>query len=484
MIFSSYLYLFIFLPISLLGYFLLNRYFADFFVRAWLLLVSLLFYCWWNPAYLPIIILSITINYYLSKLIIRKIFRKNNLYILFIAIIFNLCLLGYFKYSYFILDTFGINQQNDLTLVKVIIPLGISFFTLQQIAYQVDAYEGLAKEENFINYAVFVVFFPQLIAGPIVHHSEMMPQFNDRNKNFNHENFFKGIVILTIGLFQKVVIADTISEIANAGYDNLNNLSFLESWLSTSAFTLQLYFDFTGYCNMAIGSALMFNIKLPENFNSPYKSINIIEFWKKWHITLGRFINTYIYTPIITIFKKITFLKSLFTIFLVMLIAGIWHGAGWNFLVFGAIHGLALVINHVWKKFKISLPKFVSWLITLTVIHISFVFFRAENITDAVTMIQAMYNLNNFVLPIEVIDKTNFFELKNLKISSFPNLIVSKYSYLILFIAALSVLILSNAREFAAVTKPKILTFIIVLAMFVSSMSLLHRNIEFLYFQF
>ena len=273
MIFSSYEFIFLFLPISLFIYFYLNKKKLIILATAFLGFASLFFYSWWNIIYLPLILTSVIINYLTGLLITKSKLPKKTLLIL--GIIFNISLLGYFKYSDFFLQNFNVLSNSSYSLLAITLPLAISFFTFQQIAYLADSYKGQVSDRNFLNYIVFVTFFPQLIAGPIVHHKEMMPQFtNISNKILNYKNIYLGVFIFSIGLFKKVVIADTFAIWAINGFDVLDQLHLIEAWATSLSYTFQLYFDFSGYTDMAIGAALLFNIKLPLNFNSPYKSTN------------------------------------------------------------------------------------------------------------------------------------------------------------------------------------------------------------------
>jgi len=300
MIFNSYEYIFLFLPITFLFYFYLNTQKLTEASKGFLVASSLFFYSWWNIIYLPLILLSMLFNYIvgvsLSKM--KQHSKINKKQLLTIGIIGNLFLLGYFKYVDFFIENINFIINSHFSLLNLALPLAISFFTFQQIAYLVDSYKGETQEYDFLNYAVFVTFFPQLIAGPIVHHKEMMPQFaNTKNKIKNYKNISLGIFIFSMGLFKKVVIADSFSLWATNGFDKAQTLTFIEAWATSLSYTFQLYFDFSGYTDMAIGAALLFNIKLPLNFNSPYKATNIQDFWRKWHITLSRFLSRlYIYT--------------------------------------------------------------------------------------------------------------------------------------------------------------------------------------------
>ena len=402
MLFNSIEFIFIFLPVSFFIYFFLNKRRLTLASKAWLITASLFFYGYWNIVYLPLILGSVFFNFFIAKLMVNNPSHLNlsKKSILQIGLIFNVALLAYFKYADFFISNTNIVFGSELRMLNLALPLAISFFTLQQIAFLVDTYEGLAKEKKFLDYAVFVTFFPQLIAGPIVHHKEMMPQFNNiKNKVLNIKNIVLGIFIFSIGLFKKVVIADTFSQWATAGFDTASSLNFIESWITSISYTFQLYFDFSGYTDMAIGAALIFNIRLPINFNSPLKSTGIIEFWQRWHITLSNFITSYIYTPIVRSYKVLTFNKAMIATFITFLIAGLWHGASWMFVMFGALHGLALVVNNYWNTYRFKLNKVLAWLITFNFVNIAFVFFRAKEWEDAMKVLRGMFNITEIILP-------------------------------------------------------------------------------------
>ena len=399
MLFNSYEFIFLFLPISFLVYFYLNKKRLVTASKSWLVLASLFFYSWWNVLYLPLILISILFNYTISSTMIENDWLKKKYLskktILIVGLLFNIGLLAYFKYMDFFIGNINIVFDTDINLLHLALPLAISFFTLQQIAFLVDSYEGLVQEKRFLDYTLFVVFFPQLIAGPIVHHKEMMPQFaNNRNKIKNYKNIALGLFIFSVGLFKKVVIADTLALWATSGFDTATTLNFLEAWTVSLSYTFQLYFDFSGYTDMAIGAALLLNIKIPINFNSPYKATGMIDFWQRWHITLSKFITTYIYTPIVRSYYKITFFKAMLATITTFFIAGLWHGASWMFVIFGVLHGLGLVINQYWKKTKIKLNKIIAWFITFNFINVTFVFFRANDMSDAIKVLYGMIGVN------------------------------------------------------------------------------------------
>jgi len=306
LLFNSYEFIFAFLPITFFVYFYLNSKRLTEASKAFLVFASLFFYSWWNIAYLPLILGSILFNFAIGSTISKMNTVKSNTkkgvsqkMLLTFGIISNILLLGYFKYMDFFIANINTLLHTQLDMMHIILPLGISFFTFTQIAYLVDTYRNEVKEMDYLNYTLFVTFFPHLLAGPILHHKEMMPQFDSlRSKVINYKNIAAGLFLFSIGIFKKVVIADTFAVWATAGFDTAETLNLLEAWATSLSYTFQLYFDFSGYTDMAIGVALLFNIKLPINFNSPYKATSIQDFWRRWHITLSRFLRDYIYIPL------------------------------------------------------------------------------------------------------------------------------------------------------------------------------------------
>lgn len=397
MLFNSYAFIFAFLPITFFVYFYLNQKKLTKVAKGFLIFSSLFFYSWWDVVYLPIILSSIFFNYTIGSQLNQSVSGGGNSVIhkklfLMIAILANISLLGYFKYSDFFIENFNLATSSNIELLNLLLPLAISFFTFQQITYLVDSYRQETKEYGFLNYALFVTFFPQLIAGPIVHHKEMMTQFaNTRNKVKNYKNIAMGLFIFSIGLFKKVVIADTFAVWATQGFDAATTLNFFEAWGTSLSYTFQLYFDFSGYADMAIGLALLFNIKLPINFNSPYKATDIQSFWQRWHMTLSRFLKDYVYIPLggnrKGAFRTHTNLMATF------ILGGIWHGAGWTFVFWGFLHGLALVIHRAWRKLGFKLWTWLAWLITFNFVNIAWVFFRAKEWDDALKVLGGMFGL-------------------------------------------------------------------------------------------
>ena len=406
MLFSTPSFIFLFLPISFFVYFLLNRNGLILAGKTWLVATSLFFYAYWNLAYLPILLGSIFFNFAVGtgfSKITSKHLRFSPRLILILSILTNLSLLAYFKYFNFLIDNTNAVLHTAIDIPKILLPLGISFFTFTQIAYLVDSYRGEVKEYNFINYALFVTYFPHLIAGPILHHREMMSQFDSRwSLAVRYRNVLSGIFIFSMGLFKKVIIADTFSIWANAGFDNGIPLDFFSAWGTSLSYTFQLYFDFSGYCDMAIGASLLFNIWLPINFNSPYKALDIQDFWRRWHITLSRFLRDYLYIPLGG--NRCSTVRIYFNLMATFILGGLWHGASWMFVIWGTLHGLALVIHRIWNNLGFYLPKPIAWLLTFSFINFTWIFFRAKNLDDALRVIQGMSDINSIVnYPIKAI---------------------------------------------------------------------------------
>ena len=482
MLFNSYEFIFLFLPITLILYFTLNRFGKNELAKGWLVIASLYFYSYFNRTYLILIIVSILLNYGIGKklsdnktdIIIRKL-------LLIVGIVFNLGALGYFKYYDFFVSNINSLFGTDIKLLYIMLPLGISFFTFQQLSFVIDMYKRFNLIYSFTDYCLFVTFFPQLIAGPIVLPTEMLPQFEtEENKRINWENMNRGLYVFSIGLAKKVIIADTISNFANAGFDMMESLNFVEAWLTSISYTLQLYFDFSGYCDMAMGIALMFNIGLPLNFDSPYKSTNIQKFWKKWHMTLGRFMTNYLYIPMGG--NRKGELKTLRNLFIVFLASGIWHGAGWNFVIWGILHGICILIHRIWKNSGRKMNKFVGWFITMNLVNIFWVFFRATNLYDAIKVIKGMFDISSlmqiFKNPRAILEATkDFRELAKGDLGNELNLFLLMFSFIV-------VIGLKNSLDKGKNMKFSFVNSIETVLYFWGGVFLMTRVSEFLYFNF
>lgn len=485
MLFNSYEYIFLFLPVSILVYFLLNRFTSTSLAKAWLVLSSLFFYSWWNVAYLPLILASILVNYAVGSALVKPPTRSlSPKMILVIGIGFNLLLLGYFKYTDFFLTNVNLALGTALPLLQIILPLGISFFTFTQIAYLVDAYRAQAEEYELVNYALFVTFFPHLLAGPILHHREMMPQFeSEQNKRVNYQNMAQGLFLFVLGLFKKVVIADSLAKAATYGFDTAGTLTLVEAWITSLSYTLQLYFDFSGYTDMAIGSALMFNIRLPINFNSPYKSKSIQEFWRRWHITLSRFLREYIYIPLggnrrgeNAIYRNIM---------ITFLLGGLWHGAGWTFVFWGFLHGAGLAVQRWWAKLNLHLPRLLAWLLTFNFVNIAWVFFRAENWADALKVLSGMFGMSGVILPASLASRGGAWSGYGVQFASladrFPDLPQAAGLVLVGFLLAV---FFRNSMEMMERFRPHWLNSLFIAVLAVWAILNLNKVSEFIYFNF
>jgi len=487
MLFNSHEFIFIFLPITFFVYFYLNQKRLTEASKGFLVCSSLIFYSWWNVIYLPIILISILFNFLISESLRNPCGVESNSLkkksILIFGITLNLSLLGYFKYADFFIENMNFFIGVNIESLNLILPLAISFFTFQQIAYLVDSYKQESKEYDFLNYALFVTFFPQLIAGPIVHHKEMMPQFSQvRNRVKNYKNIAAGLFIFSIGLFKKVVIADTFAIWATNGFDVATTLNLLEAWATSLSYTFQLYFDFSGYADMAIGAALLFNIKLPINFNSPYKAINIQDFWRRWHMTLSRFLRDYVYIPLGG--SKKGELRMYNNLTATFVLGGLWHGAGWTFIFWGVLHGSALIIQKLWGKINVRLPSWVSWFITFNFVNIAWIFFRAKEWNDAIKVLGSMFSLDNIVLPSNLENKLYFLTDIGIHFGKFTENIEGDYTFAWVVLALVLNLMFKNSNEKTQNLKLNYKTLLLVIIASLAGILSLHKTSEFLYFNF
>ena len=484
MLFNSYEFIFLFLPFTFFIYFYLNKKRLTEVAKGFLVLSSLFFYSWWNVIYMPLILGSMVFNYCFGVELNKQNSKISKKFILILGIAANLMLLGYFKYSDFFISNVNFVFNTQIPHLNLLLPLAISFFTFQQIAYLVDSATGGTKQYDFLNYCLFVTFFPQLIAGPIVHHKEMMPQFaNLKNRVINYKNIALGLFIFSIGLFKKVVIADSFAVWATNGFDKAAVLNLFEAWATSLSYTFQLYFDFSGYCDMAIGAALLFNIKLPINFNSPYKALNIQDFWRRWHITLSRFLRDYIYIPLGG--NRKGRLRTYVNLMATFIIGGIWHGAGWTFVFWGFLHGVALVIHRIWSELGFKMNKILAWFITFNFINITWVFFRAKEWSDALKVLKGMFGLSGIVLPNFLLAKLGFLTKYGVGFDNFIERVGDKSTILFLLFGFILILAFKNSIEKMISFQPsyqKIIKLIFILLL--SFYSMIAVKTEFLYFNF
>lgn len=443
MLFNSYIFILLFLPLCIIGYFCLNHFKKFKTAQIFLLGMSLWFYGYFNVQYLWIISFSVLFNYAIYCFLCKKKEKK----ILILALAVNIGLLLYFKYTDFFIITANKIFKSNFNLLNIVMPLGISFFTFQQISFIVDAYKGEVPKYSFLHYACYVTYFPQLIAGPIVTHDELIPQFMDESKkNINWENLAKGIYIFVLGLAKKVLIADKFGNAVNWGYSNISSLHSIDAIIVMLGYTFQIYFDFSGYCDMAIGIGKMMNIDLPVNFNSPYKATTITEFWDRWHITLTRFLTKYIYIPLGG--NRKGELRTYLNIFIVFFISGFWHGAGMSFIAWGIFHGIFSIITRRFKTFVKKIPAAVNWIITFAFLNVTWVFFRAPTLKHALNLLIHTLNFQSVNTNSELIDNFNVEVIKILSQSiGLPNF-SSIIGLAIFFISAFFiVLCCKNAYE-------------------------------------
>jgi D-alanyl-lipoteichoic acid acyltransferase DltB (MBOAT superfamily) len=489
MLFNSYVFLFGFLPVTLIAFFALARI-GPRYAAAWLTLASFAFYGWWNIHYVWLLALSVVFNYACGRAIVatnanRAVARRW----LILGIAGDIALLGYYKYANFFVINVAALTGWQVTLQEIVLPLGISFFTFTQIAFLVDAWQGRVREYNPVHYALFVSYFPHLIAGPILHHAEMMPQFaRPETYRVSAENLAVGLTIFAIGLFKKVMLADPIGAHARPVFDAAAAglpVSTPQAWAGALAYTLQLYFDFSGYSDMAIGLSRLFGVKLPLNFHSPYKAQNITEFWRRWHMTLSRFLRNYLFIPLGG-FRR-SGKRRLAALMGTMFLGGLWHGAGWNFVVWGVAHGVLLAVNHAWRAFRqgrgqdlrqTTLPgRTVSVVITFTAVVATMVLFRAADLPSAWTLLKAMGGAGTGTAGVAT-----------------PALLWIAGLLAIVWFAPNTQQIMARAEPALAVPpdtvwlsglwRPNVVCALVTAVVLVVAIAHLHRHSEFLYFQF
>lgn len=409
MLFNSAEFLFVFLPLILAAYYLLEHNGKSRLAIWWLVIASLFFYAWWEWRFLPLLLASMLINYSLGRLIGALHNSKAKQMVLITGITGNVLLLGYYKYYGLFIDGINSIALTNLTSPDIILPLAISFFTFQQITYLVDTYRQGTAQREIESYVLFVTFFPHLIAGPLVHHREMLPQFNRRDaQHWDWSNIAAGLTLLTLGLGKKVLIADPLAGIASPLFHAAESgkmLTLWEGWAAALAYTSQIYFDFSGYSDMAIGVARLFGIRLPVNFASPYRASSITEFWKRWHMTLSRFLRDYLYIALGG--NRRGAVRRHINLMITMLLGGLWHGANWTFVAWGFLHGAFLVINHTWRNCRLrmgwgeggTIAKLAGWGLTFAAVVSAWVLFRAPDFATAWSILGSMWGLAGVSLP-------------------------------------------------------------------------------------
>lgn len=517
MLFNSHAFIFLFLPLTLLVFFGLGRVSGKL-AAGWLAAASLFFYGWWSPAYVALLLASILCNFSAGSAIARAHAAgdtRRSFRLLTATIIANLALLAYYKYVNFFVANFNAVTGAGLGFAEVVLPLGISFFTFTQIAFLVDAHQGKAREYNLVHYGLFVTYFPHLIAGPILHHGEMMPQFARREiYRPQYDLIAAGLTLFVLGLAKKVLIADGVAPYVAPVFDAPGagvTLTLLEAWSGALAYTFQLYFDFSGYSDMAVGLSLLFGVRLPVNFHSPYKAVNVIDFWRRWHMTLSRFLRDYLYVPLGG--NRKSRVRRYTNLLLTMLLGGLWHGAGWTFVLWGVLHGVYLVINHGWREFRRrlghNLHRSTPWgrragcLVTFIAVVAGWVLFRAPDVETATAILRAMAGFNGLVLPEAWLAKSGSagaaLAALGVEFGATPALVRTGVLHWI-WILLLLVWLAPNTQQIMAAAKPAlgvpneppsrirwrvapvtaVLTVVLALAVIIN----LGRHSEFLYFQF
>lgn len=487
MLFNSYVFIMLFFPICMIGYFGLNHLGKYTLAQLFLFAMSLWFYGFFNPSYLLIILGSISGNFLITRWMGKTQSEKWKKAELVIALLLNLGMLFYYKYYDFFLENLNMIVGTDFALRHLLLPLGISFFTFQQISYVVDAYRGKTEQYTFLEYASFVAYFPQLIAGPIVTHDELIPQFRDPlKKRFQWDHFGQGLYMFAMGLAKKVLLADVFGVAANWGFADLTQLDAVNGILVSLAYTFQIYFDFSGYCDMAIGIGRMMNLDLPVNFDSPYKSLTIEEFWDRWHKTLGRFLTQYIYIPLGGNRKGQA--RTYVNILIVFIISGFWHGAQWAFVLWGILHGLFKIVNRHWSKFFAALHPAMNWLLTFSFVNFTWVLFRSESISQTLFFLRQMLKLECGPINENIVSAFQLPEIVFLGrhlpgielLNTYPNLL------LWVFYGGALALVLSagNTYERMLCYKPSFRTMAVTVILLVWSILSLSGVSTFLYFNF
>lgn len=389
MLFNSYNFIFLFLPLVLIGYYGLNYLKQYKLALGYVTCMSMWFCGYTNIQYLVILLISIFVNYILTEFMSKTKHDTGRKMLLLVGLLWNIGGLLYFKYCNFFIENINAVFKTDIAFLRLILPLGISFYTFQQLSYVIDYYRGESEKYDILEYTAYVFFFPKLIQGPITYHSELIPQFrNEENKRLNFDNLSKGIYSFALGLAKKVLLADTLSKIVTIGYDNIGDLNSPSALLVIIGYSLQIYFDFSGYCDMANGIGLLFNIELPINFNSPYKAESIRDFWDRWHITLTRFFTKYVYFPLGGNRKGT--IRTYVNVMIVFLVSGLWHGANWTFILWGALHGACSVLERfkISKKIMEKIPRVIRVAVTFILVTFAWSIFRA----DSIMQVQKLWN--------------------------------------------------------------------------------------------
>ena len=487
MLFNSTFFIVCFLPLTLIGWYLLNKIKNPIYSKLYLLGMSLWFYGYYNPWYLFILLFSLICNFTISFIFSKAEKQLSRNITLCIGLLANIGLLFYFKYFNFFIDNCNFLFHTDWSVEKIALPLGISFFTFQQISFVVDRYHNSAPHYSFFDYGCFVTYFPQLVAGPIVLHNEFIPQLKEaKNRTLNIESLFDGISLFILGLGKKVLLADVLASLVNAEYANISYLDAPSAWVTIIFYMLELYFDFSGYCDMARGLGKMFSFELPENFNSPLMATSVKDFWRRWHMTLSRFLTTYIYIPLGGNRKGLAIkCRNLFIVFLV---SGFWHGANWTFVVWGLLHGCAMIFESIFPKLRFKYD-WLNRIITGTFVTLTFSIFRSNNLADAWLLIQKLFTggfKGFFVAMCNNLLITETYPIRKALEMKLPQLQNSFYVTCVLLFLTISIALISGpkAEDFLKKHGTKKRTLLLLAILFTWAFVSLSQVSTFLYFNF
>jgi alginate O-acetyltransferase complex protein AlgI len=479
MLFNSYIFIFAYLPITLLIFYSLKKYDTqNYLIRIFLIISSLVFYFYSGLEYFYLIITLILLNFFIGKIIYKLKYTNFSKLFLYFGIFTNLLILFYYKYFNFFVENINTIFNYQYSNIKILLPLAISFFIFQKISFLIDIYTNKTTPSSFLSYTLFVIFFPPLIAGPIVRHNEIAHQFeNPKFGKIDYLNIYTGLSFFIIGLAKKILIADNLAEYVSIGYDKNLNLNMIEAWLLILCFSMQLYYDFSGYSDMAIGIAKMFNIDLPINFNSPYKAKNIKDFWRRWHISLSNFLRDYIYIPLGGNNNSIR------NILIVFIIGGIWHGASWSFILWGLIHGFGYILLELVILLKIKLNRFISVIFTFIFVSYAWIFFRANNIDTALSIIKDSLNLNSLKIPFFL---KKYFDIDSSYFGSAlsnTSTYINNHNFLYILVLAIILLFFKNSVEIINAKYHIKYNYIIILISLLCLFSI-SKESTFLYFNF
>lgn len=487
MLFNSYIFVFLFFPLAVAGYYELHHFGWEKAALGFLIVMSMIFYGYNSVEYLLILITSIVLNYLLVQMMGRTGGSGYRRMLLVLGLLLNLGILFCFKYYDFFIENVNAVLRTDYHFLRLTLPLGISFYTFQQLSYVIDSYRGECEQYSFLEYAAYVSFFPQLIAGPIVYHNELIPQLRAKeNHRINYENMSKGIYAFALGMAKKVLIADTLSKVVTAGYANVNELNSISTILVMICYSMQIYFDFSGYCDMAYGIGFLFNVELPVNFNSPYKAVSVRDFWDRWHMTLTRFFTKYVYIPLGG--SKKSTIRTYVNVMIVFLVSGIWHGANWTFILWGIVNGLGNLFDRLFAGILDKIPRVIRTVATFCFCSIAWSMFRAESVGQGWQMIKNLQVTGDGKVYSAITDVFNkLFEVQVISRAGFGSLIqIYPWLMLVIFIVILIVvcLVMRNTQEKVndgRYQTGRIVTTVVLLLWSVLSLS---EVSEFLYFNF